>query len=178
MCELISGYQFPDGSLHFHADADVEAAWERAGKTEPICWADMVGHSGWRLCFGGPPAGAKEIEGLVYLVDRDLRLFAKLMKGAGYTSLVQRDAESVAGGRRLWADGTELCDEGLKLRADGNKLRSEGYKLWADGNKLCDKGDKLCDKGDKLCDKGDKLRAEGAELRAEGAELCFDITLA
>jgi hypothetical protein len=162
MCDLISGYWLPDGSLTFHTDADVEAAWERAGKTEPIRWADMVGHSGWRFCFGDPPAGAEEIEGLVYLVDRDLRLFAKLMKGAGYTSLVQRNADSVARGRRLWADGT-------KLRDDGIKLRNEGYKLWADGTKPRRKGTMLWDEGEKLCDEGDKLRAEGDKL-------CFDIT--
>jgi hypothetical protein len=185
MCDLISGYQFPDGSLHFHDDADVEAAWERAGKTEPIHWANMVGHGGWRFCFGDPPAGAEEIEGLVYLVDRDLRLFAKLMKGAGYTSLVQRNADSVAGGRKLWAEGIKLrrkgdklCADGIKLRNEGDKLhddgiklRNEGYKLWADGTKLRNEGDKLWAEGDKLCAGGTKLRDEGEKLRADGIKL-------
>ena len=62
MCQFPSGYKFPDGKVVFHTDEDVIAAWDKAGKKEPINWQDMVGHAGWRFCFGNPQAGSSEIE--------------------------------------------------------------------------------------------------------------------
>ena len=61
MCEIFSGYKFPDGTFKFHTVEDVIAAHERS--TQEINWNDMVGHAGWRKCFGNPPDGSKEVEG-------------------------------------------------------------------------------------------------------------------
>ena len=144
MCVFISGYKLPNGELRFHTDADVEAAWERAGKTEPINWQDMVGHSGYRFCFGTPPAGAVEVEGLQYAVNVDLRQFRKIAKGARYQSIKLRDAQSIAEGIKLYAEGDKLWDEGRKLYDEGIKLRDEGRELWDEGRKLRDEGRKLC----------------------------------
>ncbi len=169
MCDLISGYRFPDGSLHFHTDADVEAAWERAGDGGRIFWADFVGHHGWKFCFGEPPPGSKEVEGMEYLIDQDLRRYTKLAHGAGYQKLVQRDAASVARGlrackrgRRLLKMGRRLCQRGGWLCERGWLLGARGWLLVVRGNRLCTQGQRLCEQGHRLCEKGNGL--------------CFNIT--
>ena len=189
MCHFISGYRLPDGSLRFHTDADVEAAYEKSGKTNPINWQDYVGHSGYRFCFGNPPGDSTEIEGLRYCLNKDLRLFRKLMLASGYKSLTQRDAKSVAEGNklyvegnklraegdRLYAEGGKLYAKGRKLYAESGKLRAEGGKLWTESGKLYVEGDRLRAEGYKLYVEGNKLYVEGDRLRAEGDRLCFDI---
>jgi hypothetical protein len=168
MCDFISGYKLPDGKLHFHTDADVEAAYEKSNLKGKLNWHDYVGHSGYRFCFGDPPKGAIEVERLQYCLDVDLRQFRKLMKGAGYKSIILNDKRSVAKGRKLYAEGDKLYAEGSKLCAEGDKLFAEGDKLYAKGDKLYAKGDKLFAEGRKLC-------AEGSKLYAEGSKLCFTV---
>ena len=188
MCTFLSGYKYPDGSLHFHDDADVEAAWEAADKTEPINWASMVGHAGYRFACGQPPEGAVEVEGLRYALDVDLRKFRNLMRAEGYKSIAVRDAASVEKGRKLYAEGNELyaegqklcdegqklCDEGQKLFAEGAQLFAERQKLFAQGRKLFATGDKRYAESQKLFAEGDKLLAQGQKLYAEGQKLCAE----
>ena len=152
MCDFISGYKLSDGTLHFHSDADVEAAWERAGKTEPINWADMVGHSGYRFCFG-QPAGAGEIEGLEYVGKVDLRKYRKLMLAAGYKAIYvehgqvhRTDGPAIVrvSGNRYWYENNtvhridgpavELVDGGKEWYKNGKLHRIGGPAIeWADG---------------------------------------------
>ena len=172
MCDLFSGYRYPDGSLHFHDDADVEAEWERRyGGDVAISWHNMVGHAGYAFVRGQPPAGAVEVEGLQYALDLDLRKFRNLMRAGGYKSIAVRDAASVEKGRKLYAEGYRLCAEGRKLIAEGSKLIAEGRKLIAEGRKPIAEGRKPTAEGQKLYAKGDKLYAEGRKLYAKGRKL-------
>jgi hypothetical protein len=171
MCTFISGYRLPNGQLHFHTDADVEAAWERAEKTTPIDWSDMVGHGGYRFCFGQPPMGSVEVEGLRYAIDMDLRQFAKLMRGAGYASIVPRDAASIAEGDTLHTEANKLWTEARKLQAEADKLWIEAEKLEARARKLEAKAEKLQAEGDRLHTEARKLWIEADKLRVEARKL-------
>ena len=172
MCDLISGYRFPDGTLHFHTDADVEAAWERAGDGGRIFWADCVGHQGWKFCFGEPPPGSTEVEGMEYLIDQDLRRYSKLMHGAGYQELVQRDAASVARGLKACKRGRRLCERGNRLCKRGRRLCGRGNRLCERGNRLCERGNRLCERGGWLCERGGWLCTRGGWLCERGGWLC------
>lgn len=173
MCELISGYQLPNGSLHFHTDSDVEAAWERAGKTEPIAWKDMVGHSGYHFCFGEPPNGSKEVEGLRYLIGQDLRKFRKLIRGAGYQSMTLRSPAQVAKGLKLCEEGDKLSNEGDKLCEEGDRLYTKSCGLCNEGNKLWNEGNKIREEGGRIFNEGSKLCEEGHKLYDRGDKFCF-----
>ena len=131
MCHFISGYRLSDSTLHFHSDADVEAAWERAGKTEPINWADMVGHSGYRFCFG-QPVGAKEIEGLEYVGKVDLRKYRKLMLAAGYKAIYVEHGQV----HRTGGPAMELVNGNRYWYKNGKLHRIGGPAVeWANGDR-------------------------------------------
>ena len=154
MCDFMSGYKFADGSLNFHDDAAVEAAHEAKGKGL-IDWQDMVGHHGWKFCFGEPPAGSVEVEGPEFAANRDLRKFSKLMKAGGYLGLYfhagqlhREDGPAIeqADGTKCWyrngqlhrEDGpaVEWADGTKKWYHNGQYHREDGPAIeWADGAK-------------------------------------------
>jgi len=177
MCDFLSGYRFPDGSLHFHTDEEVEAAWERKhGGNVAISWYNMVGHDGYKFACGEPPAGAVEIEGLHYALALHLHRFRNLMRGAGYKSITVRDPHSVAEGRTLYAKSE-------RLRAEGDKLLIEANARYATlTERLLDESEKPHAKGDtpyaecsKLYAGIDKLYDESARLHYMAEKLCFDV---
>jgi len=115
MGEFPSGYKFPDGTVKLHTDEDILAASEKLESTSEINWQDMVGHAGWRKCFGNPPAGSVEIEG------------SKAMPYA--FPLFEKMALMIAAADSLYLSGCTI-PEGLKLPSEiGESLYLRGCTI-------------------------------------------------